>query len=84
MEKAMEIFPHMSIQFFSLPGGDISEIDMKKQKPKLLADTHSHTSNTSNVVQHFDHVLHHFSLPLRLRSTFHKLVNMVANQSNMV
>ena len=81
MKKAKEIFPHMSIQFFSLLGGDS---DTKKQKPRLLADTRSHTSNTSNVVQHFFHVLHHLSLPLRLRSTFHKLLNMVANQSNMV
>ena len=40
----------------------------------MLADTHSHTSNTSNVVQHFDHVLHYLSLPLCLRSTFHKLL----------
>ena len=45
-----------------------------------IAGTRSHLSSTSNVVQHFDHVLvlHHFSLSLRLKSIFHRLLNMVA------
>ena len=43
-----------------------------------IASTRLHLSSTSNVVQHFDHVLHHFSLSLRLKSIFHQLLNMVA------